>query len=85
MIEDFSLELESCWNINISGNWQTQSYNTTLVFSFKNILVFAYVKKKRILPEENLEEKNEILDHTCRKNSSRRKPSGLGRKANTEI
>ena len=45
----------------------------------------AYVKKKRILPEENLEEKNEILDHTCRKNSSRRKPSGLGRKANTEI
>ena len=46
---------------------------------------YAYVKKKRILPEENLEEKNEILDHTCRKNSSRRKPSGLGRKANTEI
>ena len=45
----------------------------------------AYVKKKRILPEENLEEKNEILDHTCRKNSSRRKPSGVGRKANPEI
>ena len=50
-----------------------------------SMLFLAYVKKKRILPEENLEEKNEILDHTCRKNSSRRKPSGLGRKANTEI
>ena len=49
------------------------------------IHILAYVKKKRILPEENLEEKNEILDHTCRKNSSRRKPSGVGRKANPEI
>ena len=30
----------------------------------------AYVKKKKILPEENQEEKNEILDKTCRNNSS---------------
>ena len=40
--------------------------------------------KKKILPEENQEEKNEILDKTCRNNSSWRNHSGLKRKANPE-